>query len=59
MPYGSPSQRNCKPEKKGAEECNMIDDTFKEQRQGEDITYDQSKTGHEPLKKIGCVCTCC
>ena len=59
MPYGSPSQRNCKPEKEGAAECNMIDDTFKEQRQGEDITYDPSKTGHEPSKKIGCVCTCC
>ena len=50
---------NCKPEKKGAEECNMIHDTFKEQRQGEDITYDYSKTSPEPSKKIGCVCTCC
>ena len=37
----------------------MIYDTFKEQRQGEDITYEPSKTGHEPSKKIGCVCTCC
>ena len=59
MPYESPSQTNCKPEKKGAEECNMIDDTFKKQRQGEDITYDPSKMSHEPSKKIGCVCTCC
>ena len=29
MPHGSPSQINCKPEKKGAEECNIIDDTSK------------------------------
>ena len=58
-PYGSPSQRNCKPTKKRAEECNMIDDTFKEQRRCEDITYDPSETNHKPSKKIGCVCTCC
>ena len=32
MPYGSPLQRNCKPKKRGVEECNSIDDTFKEQR---------------------------
>ena len=43
MTYCSPSQTNCKPEKKGAEECNMIDDTLKEHRQGEDIKYDPFK----------------
>ena len=52
MPYGSPSQRNCKPEKKGAEECNIIDDTFKEQKQGEDINRGKVKTLHMTHLKL-------